>query len=59
MSEMAPCKKAIEVTEKIMHVIAEEGMTFAELTDVPAELTRRINKNISQLKQTTVFTGPL
>lgn len=55
ISELTPCKKAIEVTEKILKLFEEEKMTFAEVADVPAELTRKINKNISCLKSETTF----
>lgn len=58
MSNINPCEKAIKVTDKIMELIEKEEMTLAEVADVPDELARRINKNISQLKQNTLFTFP-
>lgn len=56
MSDINPCKKAIEVTDKIIQLLIDEGMTFAEVADVPHELTRRIMKNTSKLKRETKFT---
>lgn len=56
MSELKPCEKAVEVTRKLMNLIVEEQMTLSEVADVPAELTRQINKNISRLEGETIFT---
>lgn len=58
MSELKPCRKAQEMTDRILKMFSEEGMTFEEIADVPAELERKINKNISHLKRETVFKLP-
>lgn len=55
MSKLEACEKAKQVADKIMELLEEEKLTLAEITDVPAELERRINKNISKLKKDTVF----
>ena len=57
MSELVPCENAMRITDRIMELFIEEKMTYAEIADVPAELARRINKNTSDLKKKTVFTG--
>lgn len=51
MSKLEACEKAKQVADKIMELLEEEKLTLAEITDVPAELERRINKNISKLKK--------
>ena len=58
MGELKPCKKAIEITNKILQLFEDEGLTFAEVADVPAELTRRINRNTSRLQNETLFKLP-
>jgi len=58
ISELKPCKKAVEVTEKILELLEKEELTFAEVADVPAELEKKINKNTSRLKRNTVFKLP-
>ena len=58
MSTLIPCKKAVEVTDKIMKLLEEEKMTFAEVADVPDELARRIKRNTSLLNSKTTFKLP-
>ena len=58
MSELKPSRKAQEMADKILEMLSAEGMTFEEIADVPAELERKINKNISHLKRETVFKLP-
>lgn len=55
MSKLEACDKAKQAADKIMKLLEEEKLTLAEITDVPVELERRINKNISKLKKDTVF----
>ena len=58
ISKLTACKKAVEVTDRILKLFEDEGMTFEEIADVPDELIRRINKNTSRLKKETIFKLP-
>ena len=56
MSELIPCKKAIEMVGEILEACKEKGMTFEEVADIPEELKRRINKEHSTLLKSVKFT---
>lgn len=56
MSEINPCHKAKMVVDKILTICEEENVTLKEIEDVPAELQRRISRNINKLKKNTKFT---
>ncbi len=56
MSEINPCHKAKMVVDKILAICEEENVTLKEIEDVPAELQRRISRNINELKKNTKFT---
>lgn len=56
MSEIIPKHKAKIMVDKILSMCQEENITIEEMEDIPAELQRRINRNIKSLKQSTKFT---
>lgn len=56
MSNMKPCRKAVEAVDKIIDLLEKEKISFEEVADIPAELQRRINKNTSRLKKDNIFT---
>ena len=43
MSNMKPCRKAVEAVDKIIDLLEKEKISFEEVADIPAELQRRIN----------------
>lgn len=51
MSELSPNKNTIEMVNWILEQCEEKGLTTAEVCDIPAELNRRINRNVTLLKQ--------
>ena len=55
MSELAPCEKAKEMVEEILHACERNGMSFEEVADIPEELKRKINKERSNLLKSEKF----
>lgn len=55
MSKLNPDAKVKDITEKILELCEGVQLTVAELTDVPAELERSVNRIVGQLKDSTTF----
>lgn len=56
MSEINACYKAKMIVNEILAICEKENVTLKEMEDIPAELQRRISRNINELKKNTEFT---
>lgn len=51
-----PNENTKRAVEEICKMCEEKGLTFDEISDIPAELEREINRNVRLLKKRTKFT---
>ena len=58
MSELTPNENTKRIVEDILKECEKRELKISEVCDIPAELQRRINRNIAQLKNKTFSNLP-
>ena len=58
MSELTPNENTKRIVDDILKECEKRELKISEVCDIPAELQRRINRNIAQLKTQTFSNLP-
>lgn len=53
--KMNACEKAKSIVKEICALCESRGLTYEEVSDIPAELEREINRNVGVLKEKEKF----